>query len=189
MRSSATGTWTRQLPAHTRGFTLLELLIVVTIIGLLAGVAVLSVGVLGADRDMERELQRLSSLTELVREEGLMQGRDYGLMLSRSGYRFYLFDYSQQAWLLPADDRLLRPRTLPEGLELSLDMEGREIVLRPDAGIEFEETPQPQIVLMSSGEVTPFRITLERQFTPGRMTLDVAMDGTTETAEHDFDRR
>ncbi len=189
MQSSVTGIWTRQLPAGSRGFTLLELLIVVTIIGLLVGAAVLSVGVLGADRDMEREMQRLSSLTELVREEGLMQSRDYGLMISRSGYRFYLFDYNQQAWLMPANDRLLRPRTLPEGLELSLELEGREVVLRPDAEIEFMETPQPQIVLMSSGEVTPFQITLERQFMGGRMTLDVAMDGTMETAEHDFDRR
>jgi general secretion pathway protein H len=185
-RRSVTGIWIEHLPRSARGFSLLELLIVVTIIGIFIGAAVLSIGVLGRDREMEREMLRLSSLLELMREEALMQGRDYGLLITRSGYRFYIYDYMQQQWVEPAHDNLMRPRHLPDGLSLELAMEGRDLVLRPDFEIGAPDVPQPQIALFSSGEVTPFRVSVQRGFDPGRMTLDVALDGTMESSEDGF---
>jgi general secretion pathway protein H len=174
------------LPRSGRGFSLLELLIVVTIIGIFIGAAVFSIGVVGRDREMEREMLRLSSLLELMREEALMQGRDYGVLFTRSGYRFYIYDYMQLQWVEPAEDNLMRPRLMPDGLSIALTMEGRDLVLRPDFEIGAPDVPQPQIALFSSGEVTPFRVSLQRGFDPGRMILDLALDGTMERSEDGF---
>ena len=84
-----------------RGFTLLELLVVVAIIGMLAGAVTLSLGTLGNDREIDEETERLRSMIDLLHEEALMQSRDYGVMFSQTGYRFYVFDYQQLTWVLP----------------------------------------------------------------------------------------
>ena len=72
------------------GFSLIELLVVVFIIGLFAGAAVLSLNVVGDDRDLERETFRLRSLLDTLMDEAVLQTRDYGVLFTRSGYRFLL---------------------------------------------------------------------------------------------------
>lgn len=183
MPRSATGISTET----ARGFSLLELLIVVTIIAIFIGATVLSIGVAGRDREMEREMLRLQSLLELLREEALMQSRDYGVMFSANGYRFYLYDYQELAWLEPANDQLLRARQLPEPLSLTLVLEGRNLVLRPGFDADMLETPRPQVAILASGELTPFAASLRREFSPGRMTLEVEIDGSMEVAEDGFE--
>src|SRR6185503_1540805 len=82
-----------------RGFTLLELMVVVAIIGMLAGAVILSINTLGPDREIERETGRLRGLVNLLHEEALMQTRDYAVMFTRTGYRFYIYDYQQLKWV------------------------------------------------------------------------------------------
>ena len=180
MRTSATGTWTerhRLIRAH--GFTLLELLVVVVIVGLFAGVAVLSLGVLGSDRELEREAQRLSSLLELVHEEALMQGRDFGVLFSATSYRFLIFDYQSGTWVVPADDDFLRERQLPERLNMSLRLDDRDVVLEPDL-VEAEDTTEPQVLVLSSGEMTPFEAGFAREFENGEFRLSAEFNGKVE---------
>ena len=103
MPISVTGTSTDRLSArrHERacGFSLLELLVVVAIIGIFVGVVVLSVGITGPDRRGEQEMFKLKSIIDLVREEALMQSRDVGIFFTENSYWFYFYDYVQLAWL------------------------------------------------------------------------------------------
>lgn len=190
MRISVTGTSTERSSARTaaRGFSLLELLVVVALIGIFAGMVVLSMGVVGSDREVERETLRLRSLLGLLREEALMQTRDYGVLFTAAGYRFYIYDYVQQLWVEPADDELLAQRDLPEALNLALAVEERDLVLAPGFDrLEDDEEPQPQVMILSSGELTPFTAELARDFTNGRFVLTVGIDGKMEISEDDFD--
>ena len=84
MPTSVTGISTSSPAARAaqRGFSLLELLVVVAIIGILVGAVVLSVNVVGSDREVEQETRRLQGLIDLLHEDSLMQSRDYGLMLT-----------------------------------------------------------------------------------------------------------
>src|ERR1041384_1743499 len=74
MPTSATGIWSSRLPVQ-RGFTLIEILVVMLIIGIMVAGTVLSVGLAHGDRELEKERDRLLALTDFVREQGAMQNR------------------------------------------------------------------------------------------------------------------
>jgi type II secretion system protein H len=54
--------------AATAGFTLIEMLVVITIIGLMIGGAVLALGVVGRDRSLENEANRLRAVLDYARD-------------------------------------------------------------------------------------------------------------------------
>jgi len=169
----------------SRGFSLLELLVVVAIVAIFIGAAVLSIGVAGDDRDVRQETFRLKSILDLVREEALMQNRDFGVLFSASGYRFYIYDYQQLAWVTPLADNLLVARGLRGELNLELTVEGRDVALDAEFDDDGLSDPEPQIMLLSSGEVTPFQATLFRPFDDARSVLRAELDGTIEIGERD----
>ena len=170
-----------------RGFTLLELLVVVAIIGLLVGAVTLSLGALGNDSEIEEETRRLRSMIGLLNEEALMQTRDYGVMFTETGYRFLVFDYQQSKWVEPLTDRLLDRHALRPQLALQLFLDGREVPLERSFESQDVDNPEPQIMLLSSGEVTPFTIELTRYGNDGRFELTAELDGTVTVTEEDFD--
>jgi general secretion pathway protein H len=150
--------------------------VVVLIIGLFAGVAVLSLGVLGSDRELQREAERLSTLMGLVQEEALMQGRDFGVLFSASSYRFLIFDYQSGTWVTPAADNILRERALPEQLTISLRLDDRDVALDPDLQ-DIPDTAEPQVLLLSSGEMTPFEAGFGRELETGEFRLSGEFNG------------
>jgi general secretion pathway protein H len=168
------------------GFSLLELLVVVAIIGLLVQAVTLSWDVLGNDRQIQEETNRLRGMVDLLHEEALMQSRDYGVMFTETGYRFYVFDYQQLEWVLPQTDRLLEQHTLRPQLLLSLVLDGRRVPLERDFESRGIDNAEPQIMLLSSGEVTPFTIELEREGIEGRFELTAELDGKLSVTEEGF---
>ena len=170
------------------GFSLLELLVVVTIIVILSGIAMLSMGTLGSDRELEREARRLRALVDLLADEAVLENRDYGLLFSETGYRFYVFDYQTLTWLEPAGDRVLAQWTLEEPLQLTLELDDREVRLERDfSDMEINEQPEPQVIVFGSGEVTPFEAGFLRELNGGRFVLTTEFDGSTSVLQDGFD--
>jgi general secretion pathway protein H len=140
---------------HNRGFTLIELLAVIVIVAVVSATVVL--GMFGAERDHElrAEAMRLAQLIELARDEAVLRNRELGLQVTPDGYRFLVFDPQAQRWEV-FERHPFQPRALPRQLGLAVDVEQR---LRPTGGARAQQQ-EPQIVIFSSGEQTPFVIEL-----------------------------
>lgn len=145
------------------GFTLLEILVVVVIIGVMATLAVLSIGRRSLDDRMDAEARRLQELLALAADEAVLQGVELGFVQTPEGYRFLRL--KDGAWGVLEDAGPLRPRALSEPFFLELQVEGRRVApVRTD---DEKAELKPQVLLLSSGDATEFTLDLRaRQFDP-----------------------
>ncbi len=151
------------------GFTLIEILVVIVIIGIITSITILSVGIIGTDRALQQQAFRLTTLVEMASDEAQMQGREYGLELMRGSYRFVEFDPFLVRWGEVVDDHLLRPRQLEEDSKFELFLEDREVKLEETAAEterdddrDISEDYEPHLLIFSSGDITPFEIRIVR---------------------------
>lgn len=135
--------------AATRGFTLVEVLVVVIIAGILTGAVLLVLGQSGPSQANQRELARLNVSLEVMCDQALLGGSARGLRFHAEGYDFW--QYSAGAWQpLPGDSRL-RAVAWPEGMRPRIQVEN--VPLRPARNQRL-----PQIVCTGIEPPTPFEI-------------------------------
>ena len=127
---------TAPLHCRSRGFTLIEMMIVVFIIGIITAGVLLSVNLTGRDRDLEKESDRLLTLVNYVREQAEMQTRDYGIVVHDDGYQFVAYDARRGLWREVYEDDALHIRMLPGGLDFKLMVDARPVVLQSTGEIK-----------------------------------------------------
>lgn len=164
------------------GFTLLEVLMVVLVVGILSAVVLLGLNPGGPERRLNDEAERLASLLSLASSEAVMQNREYGLSLGEAGYRFICLDEKTQRWSPCAEDSLFREYELPEGLEVRV-LSDRRLQL-PGArtssqSLSLEEQKaaelQPDVLLLSSGEASPAELEIRVADDPS-LRVEVRVD-------------
>ena len=179
-----------------RGFTLIEILVVLIIVGIISAAALLSFGLLGGDaRNLEQDARRLSSLIQVVNDDAVMQGRDFGLEVMLSGYRWVEHDPYLNQWYEVTDDEVMRSRVLDEGTEFELTLEEHRVLLQEEAmeteideekaGRELTEDYLPHILVLSSGDITPFELRLFRFSDRAEVTLTMSAAGEMEIGTGD----
>jgi general secretion pathway protein H len=137
------------------GFTLLEVLVVLVIISVVISLATLTVDT--RQEEVEEQVRRLAAVVRLASEEAVLRSRELALEIKPDGYQF--LELAEKEFLPVEDDAVFRQRQLPEGLELSLLLEGEPVDLEAATEVFVEEPEQPpRILLLSSGEITPFEL-------------------------------
>jgi len=147
-----------------RGFTLLEVLVVLIIIGVVLGLAMLSLNFSSHEQLLEREASRLKALIEAARQEAVLNDLEIGVYFEPGGYSFYRLH--EDAWVEMKGHALLYPRYAPDGYGVGLVID--DLPALPGDGTATDgsgsggRTHAPQVFLLSSGELTPFEAVFSR---------------------------
>jgi len=159
---------------RSRGFTLVEILVVVVIIAFVTSIAVLSVGSTGRDSQLDEETRRIEGLIGLLHERALLEGRDFGLRIEPAAYEFVVYDPNRDRWLTFDQETEFRHRELPKGVSFQLQLDSQIVVIKPlDRTLSSDAAPPgPQVAIAASGEGTPFRLTLMRDGTTAKASVD-----------------
>ena len=151
------------------GFTLLELLLVMTIIGILAATVTLAVSDAGGRQRVQTEAERVALAIELARTEALTRNEIWGLSVSPTGYAFQTYDREADEWRVLQEPPFL-PRRADDGLLFAVQT---KLGQRPQADEDRDATPPffasegddsgsptgfPTIAILPGGEITPFEV-------------------------------
>lgn len=159
----------RRRPA---GFTLLEMLVVVAIVGIVITFAVLAIGGDRRAEELERESRQFAELLRLGSEQALLRGEEWAVQLGPEEYRFLV--YTDAGWAVLDDDDLFRARELAEDTRLEVELEGRELAL------ETTDEIKPTLLLLSSGETSPFVVVFAAEATEQRYQVSTDARGSVE---------
>ncbi len=168
---------------RVRGFTLLEILVMLVVIGITISFVTLSIGVGGRPVELQAEAEKLTGMLQLALEESVLTGKPLGLRinetLERDGTRF-VYEWSvleQGTWQVLEQHPVLQDGHTAEGVELDLTLEGIEIKLLQDSkeskdsedDSKLKESYQPDIFILQSGELTPFTLHISNPELPGQV--------------------
>lgn len=142
-----------------RGFTLLELMIVLIMVGVLLGMVSLASG--GSPvRQVRQEAEAMVQVIHQLRQRAVFEGQEYGLRLSADGYR--VMRLGVRRW-----EPVKELRTWPLSVRLRLQQDGYRVDLDADEG-------PPQLMLLSNDETSAFTLTFE---SGNRTWLSLSGDG------------
>lgn len=149
---------------HCRGFTLLELMIVIVVIGVLLGMVSVVSGP-NPLRQARHEALAMAGMIQQLRERAVLDGEEYGIRLSDHGYRAMRLD--ARGW-----EPMAAFYRWPENIRLHFEQDGHVLVLGADEGL-------PQLLMLSSDETSAFMLTFA---TRDNTLLSLSSDGLGEAA-------
>ena len=160
------------------GFSLLELLVVIVIIGIAVSFATLAFGDNQAER-MSHKSKQLAALIDLAKEQAMFNSEELGLLFTKDSYTFYKMEVTtnkdkedKTVWLPIENDRILSKRTLPDGLKYELYLEGTQVTF---AASKLKEVT-PHVFILSDGSLSPFELNLT-DGTDHNFTMKMAENG------------
>ncbi len=162
-----------QVAAHrSRGFTLIEILVVIVIIAISVGVVVVNFSGDSNAEAAKLEIMRLQQRLRFAHQQSVVRAEEYGIRFYNSGYRFLRFDQDNEDWIELPNDKILKRHLLPPPLEIELyieqvrtsipesfddDPEPRQTNSALPSGdlLDQQEKLRPHVFLLSSAELTP----------------------------------
>ena len=110
------------------GYTLIEVIVVFTLIAILSGVVMLSVSLDQSSKVLKKESVKLQQLIRLAAEEAIFQSKEMGIEFTSNSYRLLVWEPKQQ------------PSIAKEGAqEVDMTLEEQEALLHEKNSILSEE--------------------------------------------------
>ena len=134
------------------GFSLLELMVVIFIIGLLSGVAVLTLPDRDGDALLNETRAKLVVALRNARSEAVFSGRSIGLLWTGSSGSFHLL--TAEGWSPITVGVLARSIETDSNVRSDISLSGEPLKTVDDT--DGKRLMTPQILFLGDGQVTPF---------------------------------
>jgi prepilin-type N-terminal cleavage/methylation domain-containing protein len=156
-----------------RGFTLIELVVVLFILALTVATVGFSTGLFGARDAFESKIQKFYQILRLLHEETLFSHRTAGVMFSRGQICFL-----NKTQISP-ESRVLtwKARQDIPCMHFSETEADNMVLKREDHVLALPQTPPeiPQIILMPGGSISPFAFVLGHYSVVGQYSGDIVL--------------
>lgn len=139
-----------------RGFTLIEILVVIVIVGITLSISLLAFGDFGAARKALVTAEQFASYTKLVQQRAILEVNALGITVNKNGYETLRFD-NKASWQPMPKNSLFHWRPFPEQVAVSLQavpglhVKGPDIVIGPSGALTsfmlfFGTSTNPKLV-------------------------------------------
>jgi len=156
------------------GFTLIEVMVVVVLIGLMASLVQFNFSGNNPEDKLAYESARFAAIFEVAAEYGMLNNIELGLIVKKNNYQFVGYDGTQ--WTEIPEQDWQANVTLPEEIELSIELDDLPIeepmLFDADTFTEKDEDDFtllskeerekkiiPQVYILSGGDLSPFSVT------------------------------
>jgi len=129
---------------NKHGFTLIEILVVVLIIGITLGFALLAFGDFGRQRRIVMAAEQFVNYVKFAEQQAILETSTLGIKIYQNRYQLLRLQPSEQ-WEALSQNSIFQPHFFPDGTIIHLDGP-RNTAL------------EPQLIINSSGDITPFTL-------------------------------
>ncbi len=134
-----------------KGFTLIEILVVIVLLGIIMTFAMISIGNTQSEK-LEEDMRRLLQIMRLAHEEAITNQQTLAMKFSSHGYALQRYDDKGKIWIRVTEPAFFRPRKLDEDYEIKLVQDG--------LGVSLTDKDSGKVLFYSSGEMTPFELSI-----------------------------
>jgi len=155
------------------GFSLIEIMVVLVIIAFATNMMIYSLG--GDQEDeLEKSAVKMNTVINLAADYAVLNQLELGFHLDKDVLEFLAFD--GEKWIPLTGNKVFNAVKFPEFLEVELQLDDlpwaeenlleqvdwRELMDTDDeeSFLELEKLKIPQVIILSSGEVSPFSLSL-----------------------------
>lgn len=130
-----------------QGFTLLEIMVVLVIVGITFGFALISFGDFGQSRRVLMAADQFVNTVRLAQQQAVLESSTLGISIKDKSYQIYRFN-PPASWMPVSDKGIFGRQYFPDNAFLHFTSA---------AGLK---TRGPEIIINASGDMTPFKLSI-----------------------------
>ncbi|WP_298624196.1 type II secretion system minor pseudopilin GspH [uncultured Legionella sp.] len=146
-----------------QGFTLIEILIVIVIIGITVGFALIAFGDFGASKKIMFSADQLANNIRLAQQQAILENSTLGIRIENNSYQILKFNTQ---WNPISNKGVFKVNYFPKNTVITLKTNNKPV------------KGTPEIIINSSGDTTPFSISFGSNQDEILTTLTGSRDGT-----------
>ncbi len=157
--------------AKYQGYTLIEILIVMIIISIVGTASVMLIS-RNKNTRLESLAKQITNIISLTEEQAMLQPAVLGFSVSQNSFQVYQYQEptreQENAWLALSDS-VLGKHSFPTSIAITVKIQGEAVEPKKN---------QPQIIISTNGDITPFVILIGEKGKTPRYQITGEENGT-----------